>query len=88
MYTLEGVTSVANFITAYEESKKNRDSYFQSEMCSLFPKTILLTCILRIHAFYLDTRIVHLKIISEPDLTKSSTYRERYERYISHVSNM
>ena len=25
MYTLEGVSSVANFITAYEESHKNRD---------------------------------------------------------------
>ena len=28
MYTLEGVNSVANFITAYEESHKNRDSHF------------------------------------------------------------
>ena len=29
MYTLEGVGSVANFITAYEESQSNRDSHFQ-----------------------------------------------------------
>ena len=28
MYTLEGVSSVANFITAYEESQSNRDSHF------------------------------------------------------------
>ena len=28
MYTLEGVSSVANFITAYEESQYNRDSHF------------------------------------------------------------
>ena len=28
MYTLEGVNSVANFITAYEESQENRDSHF------------------------------------------------------------
>ena len=28
MYTLEGVSSVANFITAYEESQSNRDSRF------------------------------------------------------------
>ena len=28
MYTIEGVSSVANFITAYEESQKNQDSHF------------------------------------------------------------
>ena len=28
MYTQEGVSSVANFITAYEDSQKNRDSHF------------------------------------------------------------
>ena len=28
MYTPEGVSSVANFITAYEESQENRDSHF------------------------------------------------------------
>ena len=34
MYTLEGVSSVANFITAYEESHLNRDSHFL--ICSVF----------------------------------------------------
>ena len=38
MYTLEGVSSAANFITAYEESQtkqqKNRDSHFL--ICSVF----------------------------------------------------
>ena len=33
MYTLEGVSSVANFITAYEESQSNRDSHFP--ICSV-----------------------------------------------------
>ena len=28
MYTLEGVSSVANFNTAYEESQLDRDSHF------------------------------------------------------------
>ena len=28
MYTLEGISSVANFITAYEETQYNRDSHF------------------------------------------------------------
>ena len=28
MYTLEGVSNVANFITAFEESQENRNSYF------------------------------------------------------------
>ena len=28
MYTLEGLSSVVNFITAYEESQENRDSHF------------------------------------------------------------
>ena len=28
MYTLGGVSSIANFITAYEESQLNRDSHF------------------------------------------------------------
>ena len=43
MYTLEGVSSVANFITAYEESQLNSDSHFLSVMCSLFPKVIFIT---------------------------------------------
>ena len=34
MYTLEGVSSVANFITAYEESQLNRESHFL--ICSVF----------------------------------------------------
>ena len=34
MYMLEGVSCVANFITAYEESQLNRDSHFLS--CSVF----------------------------------------------------
>ena len=34
MYTLEGVSSVAIFITANEESQSNRDSYFL--ICSVF----------------------------------------------------
>ena len=34
MYTLEGVSSVAIFITAYEESQYNRDSHFL--ICSVF----------------------------------------------------
>ena len=46
MYTLEGVSSVTNFITAYEESQYNRDSdLFLSVVCSLFPKAIFLTFI-------------------------------------------
>ena len=36
MYTLEGVSSVANFIIAYEESQLNRDSHFLSVMFSFF----------------------------------------------------
>ena len=34
MYTLEGVSSVANFITANEESQKNQDSHFL--ICCVF----------------------------------------------------
>ena len=34
MYTLEGVSSAANFITAYEESQQNRDSHLL--ICSVF----------------------------------------------------
>ena len=33
MYTVEGVSNVANFITAYEESLKKGDSHFLSEIC-------------------------------------------------------
>ena len=38
MYTLEGVSSVVNFITADEEFKKKRDFHFLSVKCSLFQK--------------------------------------------------
>ena len=34
MYTLEGVSSVANFITACDESQYNRDSHFL--ICNVF----------------------------------------------------
>ena len=34
MYTLQGVSGVANFITAYEESQLNRDSHFL--ICNVF----------------------------------------------------
>ena len=33
--TLEGISSIANFITAYEESHLNRDSHFLSVDCVL-----------------------------------------------------
>ena len=47
MYTLEGVSGVANFIIAYEESQLNRDSHFLSVMFSFFfPKAILVSFIL------------------------------------------
>ena len=46
MYTLEGVSSVANFITAYEESQYIRGSHFLSVIFSLFPKAIVFTLIL------------------------------------------
>ena len=38
VYTLEGVSSVANFIAAYEKSQINRDSNFLFVMYSLFSK--------------------------------------------------
>ena len=34
MYTLESVSSVANFITAYEEPQQNQDFHFR--ICSAF----------------------------------------------------
>ena len=34
MYTLEGVNSFANFISANEDSRQNQDSYFL--ICSAF----------------------------------------------------
>ena len=44
MYTLEGVSSVANFITAY--INKTETPIFISVVCSLFPKAIFMTFIL------------------------------------------
>ena len=35
MYMLQGISSVVNFITAYEELS---NSHFLSVMCSMFPK--------------------------------------------------
>ena len=40
MHTLEGVSSIANIITTYEESQQNRGSHCLTVMCSLFPKAI------------------------------------------------
>ena len=37
MYTLEGVSRVANFITAYEESQQNRDTRFLISSVVFFP---------------------------------------------------
>ena len=45
MYTLEDVSGVANFITAYEELNKTETPIFLSVVCSLFPKAIFLTFI-------------------------------------------
>ena len=36
MYTLEGISSVANFITAYEDLDKTETPVFQSVVRSLF----------------------------------------------------
>ena len=49
MYTLEGVSSVANFITAYEESQQNR---YQLNIYNLLflSKSNLLDFNLRFHA--------------------------------------
>ena len=46
MYMLQGVSSVANFITAYEVSIKLRLPFSDLE-CSLFPKATFLTFILK-----------------------------------------
>ena len=45
MYTLEGVSRVANFITAIEGLNKTDTPIFLSVVCSLFPKAIFLTFI-------------------------------------------
>ena len=41
MYTPEGVSSAANFVTAYEESQLNRDFHFLSVTFSLFLKAVV-----------------------------------------------
>ena len=46
MYTLEGVNSVANFITALKSLNKTETPIFLSVVWSLFPKAIFLTFIL------------------------------------------
>ena len=46
MYTLEGVSSVANFITAYEKTRKVETPLFQTVECFLFPKAIFFMFIL------------------------------------------
>ena len=50
MYTLEGVSSVAKFVTAYEESNKNEIPTFLSVVCSLFLNTM---------AFYVMHKMFH-----------------------------
>ena len=46
MYMLEGVSSVANFITAYVESQLNRDSHFLIRSVFFVSKGNLLTFII------------------------------------------
>ena len=41
MYTLEGVSSVANFMTAYEETRKSRDSPFLNRRVFVVSKSNL-----------------------------------------------
>ena len=57
MYTLEGVSSVANFITAYEESQWSRDSHFL--ICSVFfvSGAVFLTFICFISRFFQNSEI-------------------------------
>ena len=45
MYTLEGVSSVANFITVMKSLNKTETPIFLSVVCSLFPKANFLTFI-------------------------------------------
>ena len=45
MYTLESVSCVANFITAYEDIQYNRGSNSLFVICALFPKAICFTII-------------------------------------------
>ena len=45
MYRLEGVSSVANFITAFKSLNKTETPIFASLVCSLFQKAIVFTFI-------------------------------------------
>ena len=71
MYTLEGISSVANFITAYEESQLNQGSHFLSVMYSLFPKAIFFTFIL-LYCSWCKCRVAAVKRL--PVLHHSADY--------------
>ena len=43
MYTLEGVSSVANVILLKKSLNKTKTTIFKSAVCSLFPKAIFFT---------------------------------------------
>ena len=50
MYTIEGVSIVANFATAYEGLNKTETPIFLPVVCSLFPKAIFFTFIILLTA--------------------------------------
>ena len=52
MYTLEGVSSVANFITLMKSLNITETPIYLSLVCSLFPKAIFLTFIPKFKPFY------------------------------------
>ena len=70
MYTLEGVSSVANFITAYvlmESLNKTVTPIFLSAVCSLFPKAIFCrllfyTCKRKLHRLYFAFSMINLML--------------------------
>ena len=53
MYPLEGVSNVANFITAYEESQQNRDSHFLIRRVFFVSKGNLLDVYFSFWSFFL-----------------------------------
>ena len=59
MYTLKGVSIVANFITAYEYSQENRDSHFLICNVFLFLQTIFLTFIFQSTWSYINNCRFH-----------------------------
>ena len=59
MYTLEGVSGVANIITAYEASQYTETPIFLSVVCSLFPKAIFLTFII-LETEHLATYVLYI----------------------------